>query len=269
VEPGTIGPLSVDSASQKNVYEVIAHLYRWYFDEVDVQRATASGNKTVWLRNFHPSLDEGDKSQFRELILPGTMVGVLLKKANYTVSELNLHVESDHFVITRVERLRQLPKNLTKDYQAMKLDGTELRQYLFNKRGETIFPDEKLLKRLRKAARNELIAHLKDQGRSAEVPEEELVIHIAPISPVANEVWVFWEYGRVLIHFLSDMALTDESSWQHARMAVKIYDIDTQVVVSLQEVPGSNAYLTRDQVGRDLYNCIILGRKYELHKDDI
>ncbi len=40
-----------------------------------------------------------------------------------------------------------------------------------------------------------------------------------------------------------------------------IYDIDEQVVVSLQEVPGSNAYLTRDQVGRALYNCMILGKR--------
>ena len=28
------------------------------------------------------------------------------------------------------------------------------------------------------------------------------------------------------------------------------------------KMPGSNEFLTRDQVGRALFNCILLGRKY-------
>jgi hypothetical protein len=32
-------------------------------------------------------------------------------------------------------------------------------------------------------------------------------------------------------------------------------------VVSLDEVAGSNAYMTRDHVGRILFNCIVLGRR--------
>ena len=47
-------------------------------------------------------------------------------------------------------------------------------------------------------------------------------------------------------------------------MAVDLYDIDEQVVVSLDEVAGSNAYMTRDQVGRALFNCIVLGRRVVL-----
>jgi hypothetical protein len=62
------------------------------------------------------------------------------------------------------------------------------------------------------------------------------------------------------------MAFDNEQLWLRSKLNVKIYDIDKQVVVSLQEVPGSNAYLTRDQVGRALYNCIILGRKYNLRR---
>ena len=38
-----------------------------------------------------------------------------------------------------------------------------------------------------------------------------------------------------------------------------LYDIDEQVVVSLDEVAGSNAYLTRDHVGRILFNCMVHG----------
>jgi hypothetical protein len=54
-------------------------------------------------------------------------------------------------------------------------------------------------------------------------------------------------------------------------MAVKLYDIDEQVVVSLDEVAGSNAYMTRDQVGRVLFNCIVLGKRVvlePLQRDD-
>ena len=42
-------------------------------------------------------------------------------------------------------------------------------------------------------------------------------------------------------------------------------DIDEQTVVSLDEVAGSNAYLTRDQVGRALFNCIVLGKRMILN----
>ena len=57
--------------------------------------------------------------------------------------------------------------------------------------------------------------------------------------------------------------------WEHEDLAVKMYDLDEQVVVSLDEVAGSNAYLTRDQVGRALYNCVVLGKRLELDPKDI
>ena len=49
-----------------------------------------------------------------------------------------------------------------------------------------------------------------------------------------------------------------------------MYNIDEQTVVSLDEVAGSNAYMTRDQVGRALFNCIVLGRRLEFEPlDDV
>jgi hypothetical protein len=151
---------------------------------------------------------------------------------------------------------------LLKKFKPVKLSPERLRKYLFNKRGEVIYPDEKLVERLRDAVRSELSEHFKN--KKWEPPKEKTVVHFSPLSPVSNEVWAFWEYGRVLLHFSSDMSLNDDKLWDTGKLVVHIYDIDTQVVVSLQEVPGSNAYMTRDQVGRALYNCIILGRRYEL-----
>lgn len=60
------------------------------------------------------------------------------------------------------------------------------------------------------------------------------------------------------------MALDNPAAWDHFELALKVYDIDEQVVVSFDKAPGSNSYLTRDPVGRVLYNCIVLGRRLKL-----
>ena len=85
---------------------------------------------------------------------------------------------------------------------------------------------------------------------------------------MANELWVFWEAGRVLLYFVSDLDLANPYVWEYQELSARIYDVAEQVVVTLQETPGSNAFLTRDQVGRALYNCIVLGRRYALDPFD-
>ena len=87
---------------------------------------------------------------------------------------------------------------------------------------------------------------------------------MAPLSPVANQLWVFWENGRALLRFASDIDLSNDAVWENCNLAVKMWELDEQVVVSLDEVAGSNAYMTRDQVGRALYNCVVLGRRQVL-----
>jgi hypothetical protein len=252
---------SANLMDKQSLYEVIGHLYRWYLDEVDVRNSTKVGNETIWIRQVEPELDPGDKSLFAELVLPVIGVSVMLKKADYTIEKIDVAVTSDRFKIIRVSRI-QTPEDLTDLYTPIALSGTELREYLFNKRGTVAFPDDALVKRLRKAAREAVDEHLKASGKK--IPKGTRTIHCAPLSPVANELWVFWETGRMLMRFASDLDLSNPHVWQHETLSGKIYDIDEQVVVSLQEAPASNAYLTRDQVGRALYNCVVLGRKYEL-----
>jgi len=252
-------PRPVEDLSHKEeVYEVIGHLYRWYLDEIDIQKATKAGNTTIWLREMTPKLDPGDKSRFAELILPVLGVIVTLKKTDYTIEELNIKVATDNFKITRVSRIN-MPKNLEKAYIPVNINRDDLRKYLFTRRGEVKFPDEKLTERLRSTVRAQIRQHL--QGKSRKLPDTPPVIHFAPLSPVANELWVFWEAGRMLIHFSSDLDINNPHAREYDKLSAMIYDIDEQVVVSLQEVPGSNAYLTRDQVGRALYNCMILGKR--------
>ena len=130
-----------------------------------------------------------------------------------------------------------------------------MKDYLFRTRAQAEFPDEALFERLRTALRK----HFGLDPAQREAGEH--VVHVAPLSPVANELWVFVENKKLLVRFASDLDLENPALWAHQSLAVRTYDILNQTVVSLHEVPGSNEFLTRDQVGRALYNCVILGRR--------
>ncbi len=248
---------------EKFLSRVVQHLYRWYMDEIDVIEATRDPEKpfVVWVREYHPELDEGDKSQFAEVVLLTPGISVHLKKADYSIEELDIHVENDIYKINRVGRID--PTSVGSDnYTKVNLGREEMREYLFRMRSEAQFPDEELLTRLRLAVRDELKQQFADQISS--VSSETQTVHLSPISNVANEIWVFWETGRTLIRFASDIDLSNPDVWEHEELAVDLYDLDEAVVVSLEEVAGSNAYMTRDQAGRALYNCVVLGKKLEL-----
>ena len=101
-----------------------------------------------------------------------------------------------------------------------------------------------------------------------ELKQQDQIVHLAPLSDVANEAWIFWETGRLLIRFSSDIDLEHPALWEHDQLAVELFNIDEQTVVSLDEVAGSNAYMTRDQVGRILFNCIVLGKRLTLQTLD-
>ncbi len=44
-------------------------------------------------------------------------------------------------------------------------------------------------------------------------------------------------------------------------MRLEVIDLDKDVVDSTKEVPGSNAFVTKDWVGRMFYNCILYGER--------
>jgi hypothetical protein len=243
------------------LYEVVRHLYRWYLDERDLDPLANCREFVFRVRALQPRLDENDRSRFGEISLPQLGVRVKVKLADYTIAELDTTVKSDTFKIVAVSRIPtedRPPPECTE----VKVDFAEMRNELYRTRREARFPEGELLERLRRATRQEL---LKDAARRAQkLPTSPQIVHLAPLSPVANEAWVFWESGRKLIRFASDIDLANTAVWEHEELAVRLYDIDEHVVVSLDEVAGSNAYLTRAQVGRALYNCIVLGRRMEL-----
>ncbi len=235
-------------------YEVTRHLYRWYMDEADVERDSDAKFFAVWVRRDDVKLDEGDRSELATILLPMLGIEVKVKKADYAIEELGIEVKSKGFRIANVGRV-PVPAEPPPGTEVVEIDPAAMREYLFRTRQQAEFPDAAMGTRLREALREHLEL---DPGERA---AGEQVVHLAPLSPVANELWVFWENRKMLIRFASDIDLEHPEMWQHRKLGIRTYDIFNQTVVSLGEAAGSNAFLTRDQVGRALYNCMVLGKR--------
>lgn len=247
------------------LYEVVRYLYRWHIDERDIDPVVQAGEVVFWVREVTPKLDEGDRSLFGEVILPQFSLSIRAKKADYTIPELDATVRNDTFKIVSVGGIEP-PAAKPDGFAEVRAGYIEMREHLFKTRMQASFPEGELLERMRGAIRAELLKDFK--ARNEPVPQGAQVVHLASLSPVSNEAWVFWETGRMLIRFGSDIDLANPAVWDHEKLAIKIYRVDRNVVVSLDEVAGSNAFMTRDQAGRALFNCVILGKRLELQPPD-
>ena len=258
----TIDAVSSELTEKTWLYELTRYLYRWYMDETDVFKAMQNVDDfSVWVCERHPELDEGDHSLYGEVMFPELGIKASAKRADYTVDELGLKISNSTFKVVKVSRY-VVPETMPEGCVEVPIDYADMRDYLFRTRKQAQFPDEAMLMHLRKAVREELMEDIEDHEE--EIPKETQVVYIAPVEQAANVIYVFWETGRLLIRFQSDADLDNPAFWKHQELIVDMWDVDEQVVVSLDEVAGSNAYLTRDQVGRALFNCIVLGRRLEL-----
>lgn len=261
----TAGPAGAGSASappaellqQSYLFEVVRHLYRWHLDESEVERLIGAKRFVFWVRRVKAKLDPGDHSELAEILLPQLHLSVKVKKADYRIEEMGTEVKSQDFKITQVTR-GQTPARPPRDGTVVEVDMKEVRDYLFRTRNQHDYPDAALIEHLRVALREQAA---KEGIVVTNVSAGELIVHLAPLSPVANETWVFWEAGRKLFHFASDIDLANPAVWEHQTLMVRIYDLDEQVVVSHEEAPGSNRFLTRYQVSRALFNCLVFGQR--------
>ncbi len=58
-----------------------------------------------------------------------------------------------------------------------------------------------------------------------------------------------------------DSDIENPELWAAQQLRVRTIDAANNTVVSMEEMPGSNVYVTRDQIGRLLYNCVIFGKR--------
>jgi len=237
------------------------YLYRWHLDENDFKERNPDYCGKLWIRRIEGILDEGDKSRFLEVVLPAIGVVVTLKKSDYIIEELKLHVKSDGYKITKINRVdNDLPGD-PQNYAALDIDVPALYEKLFATRMEAEYPDRELFEHLRICAAMQC-ANL---AEGAPVSGTQTV-WIAPLSPLANEIWMYWEERRVLFRFVSDIDIRNKEIWNYDAIFVTSHDIITQTVVSYEEAPGQDSFMTRDQVGRILYNCMAFGRKIKIER---
>lgn len=237
------------------LYDLMGHLYRWYLDESDIEGLAGIRQFPFWVRPLTMELDPGDRSQLAEVALPLFNVTVRVKKADYSIEEWGVVVTSATFRIINVERQSEA---LTRapDAVGVTVELAKIKEYLFEMRTRAQYPNDALRGHLREA----LLTHFHLDPDAPNVGGH--IVHVAPLSPVANELWAFIEDKKLLVRFASDLDLDNPALWEHQALAIRTYDLLRQTVVSLHEMPGSNEFLTRDQVGRALFNCIVLGRKY-------
>ncbi len=240
-------------------YEVVRYLYRWHLDEEQLEKAVDTPNFVFWIKPLHPKLDPDDHSIFAEMIFPTLDLVVRLKKSDYTIPELGITIRNDHFKITEVDR-EVLPDHAPVDCTVITIPTQRLRDDLFATRNDHAFPTPELIERMRAAVREEA----QNDPTLQNIAPGDKTVYLAPLSPISNECWVFWEAEHKLFYFSSDIDIVNPAVWQNEKLDVQIFDLDDQVVVAPDEAPGSSRFLTRNEVGRALFNCIILGQRIVL-----
>jgi hypothetical protein len=252
-----IAAAPLELLEQKTLYEIVRHLFRWYWDEAEIERAADLTNWVFWVRSVETKLDPGDHSQYAEIFLPQLDTIVHLKKADYMIEELKEQVKSANFHIKNVAKTT-IPPQRPANALGVEINAAEMKDYLFRTRADRDYPAPELFERMRGALRKELE---EESSMTTNPPVGEQIVYIAPLSPVGNDIWAFWENRKLLIRFASDIDLTDPTVWEHETLMVHVYDPYEQMVISLDEAQGSNRFMTRNQIGRALYNCIVLGQR--------
>ena len=236
-------------------FQIVHYLYRWYLDENDFKRRDRAFERQLWIRQVQVATDESDKSRFMEVVFPAVGVTVTLKKTDYRIPELKLDVKGNGYRIVRISRESRNASEAD-GYIRLGFDVDVLEARLFRERSQATYPGDELLARMKESVSKEVAALALPAARRS-----EYTVYFAPVHTVANEIWAYWEEGKMLFHFTSDIDLSNPAVWTHDTLGVSIYDTVEQTVVSHEEKPGEERYITRDQVGRALYNCMVLGQK--------
>lgn len=231
---------------------VMRHLYRWHLDETALLAIDEDEELVLLLRDATPALDENDRSRYLEILVPALSFSVLMKQADYAVPELAMHVTNAGYRVVHAHKLDARPEDEA-GWTRRTLSKAWLLRHLFSIRNERSYPGDALMRRLRHA--------FHERYGSSIANGERQTIYVAPLSMVSNQLWVFWENAGKIIRFHSDSDIDSEAYWALEKIGVTLYDLKEDVVISLAEVPGSNAYVTRDWAARVLYNCVVFGRR--------
>ncbi|MBR6021861.1 MAG: hypothetical protein IK066_05520 [Kiritimatiellae bacterium] len=253
-----VGPVPEAVLESGYLTDLAQELYWWYLDEEDLEMRRGGGFRFM-ARRLAPDLDEGDQSEWAEVRVPAFRLGVVLKRPDYRIEETGAEVRGRHFRMTEVFRLE--PGGAPTDglpggpWTRVEFGAGEMLRRVRERIGELRFPDPVLTERLHKACRRQM--ELDVEGRES----GDQVIHIAPLSDVANEVWVYIENQCWLMQFSSDREIENPDGWSWEDLRARVWSLRDNTVAALGEMPGSNLAMTMDQAGRALYNCVVLGKR--------
>lgn len=254
-----------DLPDREYAYEIFRHLYRWYLDAdqlMDARGPITDYEIEVWVRRLETESDPEDRSLYMEMLIPSLKTEIILKKADYSIPETGESVQNKDYRIALIDRY-ETPPGPEEDYLKITFPGREVFDHLYETRNQKVFPDSATRHRLGAAVRARMTSE------DLDLIEGDQVIYVAPLSPVTNDIWVFWESQRKIIKFTSDADYDSEYFWKHHKVGFDILDLDTDIVISHTEKPGSNAYVTKDVVGRILFNCIVLGERTVVSADRV
>lgn len=257
---GEAARLLEEFGGDEEVFQLAHYLYRWQLDEndFDPEHRNREFERELWLRRLTVPTDPQDRSQFLEVAFPSIGICVVMKKADYRIDELGLDLKGGGYRVVRVSR-EHFGAAEARRFLRYGLDTRKLYDRLFQERHHAVFPDERLVARMKAAVLRESAGLLRSSDG-----QQERTVYVAPVHTIANEVWIYWEEEKLLFHFASDQDLHGNPEGLDDTLGVAIYDAVDQTIVSYEEKPGDNRYLTRDQVGRALYNCIVLGKKSKI-----
>jgi len=230
------------------------YIYQWFLDPAHFFEQDQDKDLEVMIKKIDFRKDKDNYSERYNLIIPDLNLGVDLVKANYRIEKLDLQVTNNSFKIVAVyPKIRKPGTN--EGFSVKILKENRVFTELLKKRNEKNPPSDEIMKKLRKS----LAALVKIESKSS--LDVFQTFYIGPLSEFSNDIWIFWETGKKLVCFSSATDFTTDGYWQLLPLFTKIYDLDTDVVTSLEEVGGSNAYITKTWAGRIMYNCIVDGIK--------
>lgn len=237
--------------------DLAVFLYWWYLDEEDLDL----GDRKWFVfrvRRLRPEADEADHSEWAEIRLPAFKLGVVVKRPDYVIEETGDAVKGKMFRIVNLFRLdgTEGGEQETDGWQRVDLSLPDMLEEIYARYEHRRFPDAELTERLHRACRRAM--NLDVNGREA----GDQVMHIAPLSDVANEAWVYLENQCLLLQFTTDREIEEPGGDPDgADMRVRGYDLIEDTITTPEEIPGTTQYMTMDQAGRALYNCLVLGKR--------
>lgn len=191
------------------------------------------------------------------IIIPDLQLQADVAKYNYTVPEMEMTVTNETFKILSVQPYRHITI------------ATQHCQTVY-------FTEQKIYAGVRRRFNTPVTvhSHLYEQLSRAlyTIAARETIdtrsrshrFYLAPPSSLRNELWLYWENTDAILHISSATSWTHPDFWRHITLFTKRYDLRTDVIISSQEEPGSNAYITRVWAGRILCNCLVHGRSIDI-----